>query len=84
MRKIEIRNERVRVEAKFHEEGSVLKGDKQGFCDGFEIIFSLESDEPVQVIEELIELSHRMCFTEVALKNTVPLTFTHMLNGQAI
>jgi len=72
------------VTASFHEEGSVLKGDKRGSCDGFEIEFSVESDEPPETIREMIRLAHEMCFTEAALTNTVQIDFTHRLNGEAI
>lgn len=74
----------MRVTASFHEEGSVLRGDKRGSCDGFEIEFSVESDEPVEAIRALIRLAHEMCFTEAALTQVNRIEFTHRLNGEAI
>jgi hypothetical protein len=72
------------VTAHFHEQGSVLGGTKEGHCDGIEIEFSLESDEPSDTIAELARAAHRMCFTEDALTQRVTLTKTHLLNGQAL
>jgi len=79
-----IRNDRVTVTAHFHEQGSVLRGDAEGFCDGFEVEISLESDEVPEKIAELIRLARRMCFTEKALMGSVPVSVTQTINGQKI
>ncbi len=81
-RKISIQNEKVKVTAHFHEQGSVLQGSKEGACDGIEIEFSVDSSADEQVIAELTRAAHRMCFTESALTHVIPLTKTHTLNGQ--
>ena len=81
-KKLVLREERVKVLARFREQGSVLGGTSEGFCDGFEIELWLESDEPVEQMAELIRLAHRMCFTEVALAGEVKLVKRHRLNGQ--
>jgi hypothetical protein len=72
------------VTAAFHEEGSVLKGNKRGSCDGFEIEVSLESDEPTEKVREMIRLAHAMCFTEAALTQANRIEFKHRLNGEEI
>jgi hypothetical protein len=77
-----IRNERVKVDAHFHEQGSILKGSKEGRCDGFEVEISLDSDEPDERIAELIRLAHAMCFTEAALMAPARVTGRHLVNGQ--
>ena len=41
------------VTASFHEQGSVLKGDAEGFCDGFTVEISLDSNEPDHELENL-------------------------------
>lgn len=79
-RKISIHNERVNVTAHFHEQGSVLRGDAEGFCDGFEIEILIESDEEPQKIADLVRISRKMCFTEKALMGTVPVTVSQKLN----
>jgi uncharacterized OsmC-like protein len=79
---IQIRNERIRVTAHFHEQGSVLGGTAEGSCEGFEVEFSVESDEPPEAIAELARLAHQMCFTQDAISRKVEITKKHFLNGQ--
>lgn len=74
----------MRVTAHFHEQGSVLRGDAEGFCDGFEVEISLDSDESREQISELIRLARQMCFTEKALTGSTPLEVKQILNGQEI
>jgi hypothetical protein len=74
----------VTVTASFHEEGSVLRGDKHGEVDGFAIEFSLDSEETEAAIRDLIRLAHEMCFTEAALKQVVPIRIGHTLNGKPL
>lgn len=70
------------VTGRFHEQGSVLRGDAEGFCDGFEIKIELDSDEPEQEISTLIRLSRTMCFTEKELMGNTPVTVKHQINGE--
>ena len=81
-KKLVIRNERVKVTAHFHEQGSVLRGDAEGFCDGFEVEISLDSDEPGEQITTLIRLARQLCFTEKALIDSVPVQVTQQVNGK--
>jgi uncharacterized OsmC-like protein len=80
-RKLSIRNERVKVTGHFHEQGSVLRGDAEGFCDGFEIEISLDTDEAPQEITTLINLARRMCFTEKALTGVTGIRLSQKING---
>lgn len=83
-KKLKISNERVNVTAHFHEQGSVLKGDAEGYCDSFEIEVSLDSDEDPKIISELIRLARRMCFTEKALTGSVAIKVRQKLNQQPL
>jgi organic hydroperoxide reductase OsmC/OhrA len=83
-RKLVIRNERVLVKAHFHEQGSVLRGDAEGFCDGFEIEIHIDSEETSDKIAELVRLARRMCFTEKALMGSTPVTVTQTLNERPL
>lgn len=83
-RKLSIRNEKVNVTAHFHEQGSVLRGDAEGFCDGFEIEILIESDEDPQKIADLVRISRAMCFTEKALMGTIPVKVSQQLNQQPL
>ena len=66
----------------FHEQGSVLKGDAEGFCDSFEIEVLVDSDENEEVISNLISLARQMCFTEKALTGQVKVHVTQTYNGE--
>ncbi len=68
------------VKARFHEQGSVLKGDAEGFCDGFEIQIYIDSDEEHSAISDLIRLARQMCFTEKALLGNTPVEVTDYIN----
>jgi uncharacterized OsmC-like protein len=76
-----MRNEHVFVTGKFHEQGSVLKGDAEGFCDGFEVQITLDSDAPQAELKDLIRIARRMCFTEKTLAGEVEVRVTQKLNG---
>ena len=83
-KKLALQDERVKVIARFQEQGSVLQGTAEGWCNGFEIELRLESVAPAEEIAELVRLAHRMCFTEAALTGQVELTQRHLLNGQPL
>jgi hypothetical protein len=77
---MKIRNERVLVNGYFHEQGSVLRGDAEGFCDRFEVEILMDSDEPPDAVEELVRMARRLCFTEKALITQVPVEVTYKVN----
>ena len=81
-RKLKISNERVIVNGYFHEQGSVLRGDAEGFCDTFEVQVLIDSEEPESEIAELIRLARKMCFTEKALTGNIDVIATNVINGQ--
>lgn len=84
MKKLKINDLRVKVVAHFHEEGSVLRGDKRGHVDGFEVEVSFETEEPEDTVQQALDLAHRMCFTEAAITNAVPVKATHIINRKQI
>lgn len=79
-----MKNEHVLVTGHFHEQGSVLKGDAEGFCDGFDVEITLDSCSPRIEIETMVRLARRMCFTEKALVGTIPVRVSQKLNGVEI
>ena len=83
-RKLAIRNEKIIVTAHFHEQGSVLRGDAEGFCDSFEIEILIDSDEEPEKIADLVRISRQLCFTEKALMGSVPVKVSQQLNQQAL
>ncbi len=83
-KKLALKNEKVEVTAHFHEEGSVLKGDAEGYCDRFEINISIDSEENIEEIKQLIRLAHKLCFAEKATIGSVPVTASQELNGKIL
>ena len=83
-KRIDVRDERVRVTARFREEGSVLRGDARGWSEGFSIEITLASDAPEAEIAELLRLAHRMCFTEDVISRAIDVDVRHVLNGDEI
>jgi uncharacterized OsmC-like protein len=83
-KKLTIHNEKVLVTAHFLESGSILRGDKNGEAQNFEIEMSMESDEDEELIKQMMQMAHRMCFAEDTLSNVVPIKFSHKLNASAI
>lgn len=83
-KKLTFKDERVKVIAHFREEGAVLAGTQQGFCEDFEIEFSANGVIPAEEMSKLIQLAHRMCFTESALSNIVKINVKHIYNGQLL
>ncbi len=79
-----MKDERVTVIAHFREEGAVLAGTQQGFCEDFDIELSINADIPNEEIVNLIRLAHLMCFTESALGSVVKITSRHIFNGQLL
>jgi len=83
-KRLTLKDERVRVVAHFREEGAVLAGTQQGFCEDFDIELSINGDMPVEEIKELIRLAHQMCFTESALKGAPKIMSRHVFNGEEV
>ena len=82
--KLKLDKERVSVVARFEEAGSVLAGTKTGRCLGFDIQLSIDSPETANVISGLLRQAHATCYTEQALKGSVEIVTTHLLNGAVL
>jgi uncharacterized OsmC-like protein len=83
-KRLTLKDERVKVIAHFREEGAVLAGTQQGFCEDFDIELSLNGEIPEEEIRKLIRLAHQMCFTESALKGTPKIATKHLYNGSLL
>lgn len=59
----------------------MLRGDAEGFCDGFEIEISIDTEEAMDEISTLIRLARQLCFTEKALTGSTAVTFVQKING---
>ena len=80
--KIEPRNVRIRVEARYFREGSVLEETARVECDSIRTELSLDSDEPPERIARLIRMAEATCFTMAALRQPVQAELTASVNGR--
>jgi hypothetical protein len=80
--KMEPRNVRIKVTAKYFREGSVIQGTAKVTCDGVRTELSLDSDEPPERVAHLIRMSEASCFTMAALRNHTRCELVSTVNGQ--
>jgi hypothetical protein len=83
MLKMEPRNVRIKVTAKYYREGSVIQGTAKVTCDGIRTELALDSDEPPERVAHLIRMAEASCFTMAALRNETPCELVSTVNGQA-
>jgi uncharacterized OsmC-like protein len=83
-KRLKLDNPRVKVTARFHEQGSALKGDKEGACDGFDVSIQINSDEPREELLSLMEMTRKVCFAIDALTRENPPVFQNTLNGEIV
>jgi hypothetical protein len=72
---------RIRVEARYHREGSVLRGDARTVCDGIRTELHFESDETDERNAHLARMAEASCFTLAALRQPVPCVLAVTVNG---
>jgi len=80
--KMEPKNVRIKVTAKYFREGSVIAGTAKAICDGITTELSLESDEPAERVAQLIKMAEASCYTMAALRNAVPCDLVSTVNDQ--
>ena len=61
-----------------------MRGDAEGFCDGFDIEIKIDSDEQADKIADLLRLARQMCFTEKALSGNMTTSVYLVLNQQPL
>jgi len=72
---------RIRVEARYHREGSVLRGDAHTICDGIHTELHFESVDTDERNRHLARMAEASCFTIAALRQPVPCTLAVSVNG---
>jgi organic hydroperoxide reductase OsmC/OhrA len=80
--RIEPKNVRITVTARYSRAGSVLAGDATTTCDSIHTALSLDSEEPPERIAQLITMAEATCFTMAALRNPAPVALEATVNGQ--
>lgn len=84
MLKVEVRGARVRVTARFRQEGSVLQGTVRAACIAVDAHLELESNEATDRVATLVERAEAGCFLVQSLRNPVRVTTTAVLNGRRL
>jgi hypothetical protein len=84
MMKVDVRDVRVNVTARYYREGSVLAGTIKSGCESVHTEVHLESDEPPARVAELIRVAEASCFTMGALRNPTPCELTAVMNGEPL
>jgi organic hydroperoxide reductase OsmC/OhrA len=84
MKKANIKEAQVKISSVFNMEGSVLKGNVNGICKGFDIHLFVISNESDETITNLIQMAHNSCFLENTLANPTNIQFKNYLNGNEI
>ena len=81
MMKVEIRKARVKVTARFKNEGSVLREtiDAQGV--GFETDLDVESDAPLERVAAVVRNSEKGCYVMQTILKPTPVETRVTLNG---
>ncbi len=80
--KIEPRNVRITVIAKYFRDGSVIQGTAMATCDGIRTELALESDEPPERVAHLIRMAEANCYAMAAIRGIAPCELASTVNGQ--
>ena len=80
--KMEPRNVNIRVTGKWGREGSVLRGDVRGWCEGVTTEISLECDDTTERIAHLIKMAEATCYTMATLRDPVDAHLIATVNGE--
>ena len=82
MMKVPITKARVRVVAKYRQEGSVLAQTIESHCAGVETHLDVESPAPPVEVAGVVRNAEHGCFTIQAIRKPSPVTTTVSLNGR--
>jgi hypothetical protein len=75
---------RIRVQARYHREGSVLRGDAVTVCDGINTELHFDSDATEDGNRHLARMAEASCFTMAALRQPVTCTLAVTVNGSSL
>ena len=81
--RIEPKNVRITITARYAREGSVIAGDARTLCDSIKTELALDSDEPPERVAQLIKMAEATCFTLTALRHPSPVILEARVNGQS-
>jgi organic hydroperoxide reductase OsmC/OhrA len=82
MTKMSIKSIRLEQVVRFNIKGSVLAGTVRSRMIGLDTHIHVESEEPPERIQRLIQIGEQTCYTLQALQNPVQVNTFATLNGQ--
>ncbi len=82
--KVPITKARVKILAKYRQEGSVLAQTIEAWCAGVETHLEVESPAPPEKVAGVIRNAENGCFAIQAVRRPSPVHTTVSLNGQAL
>ncbi len=82
--KIELRDVRIRVTARFRREGSVIAGTARSWADLITTEVSLSSEAPDERIAQLMRMSEASCYTIGSLREPTRTELVVTANGRRL
>jgi hypothetical protein len=84
MQKLTIESARVNIRASWTSQGSVLRGTIEAIPNGFDIVVSVQSKDPLDRILLLLRNSERSCFVQQTIEKPVRVTSSYSINGREV
>lgn len=84
VKKLNIKKMRLSQETRFSMEGSVLQGTLLGKGVGVSTHVEIESNEPPEIIREMLRVGENSCFVMQSIIHPVPTSMTANLNGSPL
>ncbi len=81
MLKVTVNGIRMRVAARYRDEGSVLNDTVEAAMLGTETTLEIDSPDPPERVAKVVRNAERGCFVRQALLKPVPVTGRALLNG---
>lgn len=69
------------MRATYHQEGSFLRGDLTSGPEQIAVELDVSSNAPIDAVRAVIQIAHRSCFVENALRGPAPISTTDRING---
>lgn len=75
---------KITIDGEYFSEGSILRGDHRGGAESIGVRVDVESDQPADVIANIVREAEAGCFTLGAIRNPTPVTIAATLNGASV
>lgn len=82
MMKIDVRNLKIKVDARYRRAGSILAGTATAGAEGIEIEAIFDADEPEERLRELVRVAEASCYTAGSLREPNHVGLAATINGE--